>query len=171
MPHYLKIDIEGKDRVCIDALRGTKLPQYISAESECVGDSEVLTDEGAIEVLQLLRNIGYTRFKLVNQGNFQAVRPGVAARVFNRTVTSLAYGKLRMKGLCGIAEKFSDLGRIQAGGFKFVPNSSSGPWGEDIPGRWMSFEEAKPAYLRIRREFFSKPRSLYSFWYDWHATY
>jgi FkbM family methyltransferase len=39
IPNYLKIDIEGSDRLCVEALRGAKLPKYISAE-----DCGVLSD-------------------------------------------------------------------------------------------------------------------------------
>ena len=69
-PHYLKIDIEGNDRLCVDALRGMALPKYISVESECVGDSTVLSDQEAMAVLNSLRDVGYKRFKLIKQNTW-----------------------------------------------------------------------------------------------------
>src|SRR5262249_15891234 len=56
VPHYLKIDIQGNERLCVDALKGTRLPKYISVATENVGDATVLSDEEAVAGLDLLRN-------------------------------------------------------------------------------------------------------------------
>jgi FkbM family methyltransferase len=174
VPRYLKIDIEGNDRLCVEALiemqlPGMQFPAYISVESECVGDSEILAPERSLAMLELLQNAGYRRFKLVSQYDFSAVRSSASERFLMRVVNSLSRGKLRVPGLAGIAGGFSDSARIAALGFKFSPGSS-GPWGEDIPGDWMPFGTAKSAYLSERRAFFARAgRSPYSFWYDWHA--
>lgn len=62
-PYYMKIDIEGADRLCLEALRGAAaLPAYISMEAE-ISDPEALKRE-----LELLRRLGYRRFALVAQG-------------------------------------------------------------------------------------------------------
>jgi FkbM family methyltransferase len=170
VPHYLKIDIEGRDHVCVDGLRGTTtLPTYISVESECVGDGQTLSEEQVTEMLSRLRNIGYRRFKLVAQGTWTSVRPGYTSQLLLRLATSATRGRLRIKGLSTLAYRFTDAARLAPLGYHFAQNSS-GPWGEDIPGRWMTYEEAQSAYLRERRAhfaWFKKPG--YSFWYDWHA--
>jgi len=171
VPHYLKIDIEGNDRLCIDALNGTGIPKYISVESECFGDSVVVSDEKAVAMLELLRDIGYRRFKLVNQWMWISERPNRAAHFCVRLVNGVAYGRLRVRGLSGIAKKFTDSERIKRKmGFSFS-SGSSGPWGDDVPGGWVTFEKANSMYLRARHSYFSRKRPLYSFWYDWHATY
>jgi FkbM family methyltransferase len=169
VPHYLKIDIEGNDRYCVEALAGTALPKHISVESECAGDSADLPEQQALEMLEALRDVGYKRFKLVNQGGWSAVRPSAMARFSLRLATSVARGRLRAAGLARVANRFTDTARIAALGFRFPPGSS-GPWGDDIPGAWMGFEKARSLYLHVRRSFFAQP-SLSSFWYDWHATY
>ena len=167
VPHYLKIDIEGNDSLCVNALGGGSLPKYLSVESECVGDSAVLSEEEAVGMLSLLRDLGYTRFKLVNQCGWIPVRTGL-----KHFCLGLVNGatQRRPEWLAGIAEKFTDRARIANLRFQFT-HGSSGPWGEDIPGDWMNFEKARSTYLRERRSFFSIERPLYSFWYDWHATY
>lgn len=170
VPHYLKIDIEGNDNLCVRALSGTRLPKYISVESECAGDSDVLSDEKATEMLELLRDVGYKRFKLVNQSGWTPVRPTFASCFCMRLVTMAAQGRLRVRGLSRIAERLTDSARIAALGFEFS-SGGSGPWGDDIPGGWMTFEKARSTYLRTRLIHFSRPRPLYSFWYDWHATH
>ena len=167
VPHYLKIDIEGNDRLCVDALRGITLPKYVSVESG-VGDSEVGSGGDAMPMLELLRDIGYRRFKLVKQGEWSYVRSNTIARLWVRFVTSAARGRFRVKGLSEIADRFTDSTRIAAAlGFSFSP-ISSGPWGDDIPGAWMTFEKARSIYLRETRSTFSRDRG---YWYDWHATY
>ena len=85
-------------------------------------------------------------------------------------MTSAARGRLQIKGVSSIAGRFTDLARIAPLGFRF-PSGSSGPWGDDIPGAWLTFADAKSVYLRERRAYFRSKRPLYSFWYDWHATY
>jgi hypothetical protein len=56
------------------------------------------------------------------------------------------------------------------------PEGSSGPFGEQLLGVWMSYAEANKALLRHRSDFFSLPAKLnmnknYDFWCDWHATF
>jgi FkbM family methyltransferase len=159
VPHYLKVDIEGSDKLCVDALKGGTLPKYISVESE--------EETGAI--LESLRDVGYRRFKLVDQYDWLPVRPR-AARFCARLINSAAHGRLRAIGLSHIAQKFTDQARMAALGFSFSPGCS-GPWGDDVPGGWMTLNQAKSLYLRNRRSLSSREQPLYFFWYDWHATY
>lgn len=169
VPHYLKIDIEANDRLCIEALRGTELPKYLSVESECFGDAVSPSEADSVEMLMLLRDAGYKRFKLVNQCGWLPVRPRGLNRFCNGLVNGAA--QRRPRWLAGIAAKFTDPARIANLGFDFA-HGASGPWGEDIPGGWMTFKEARSTYLRERESFFSvEGRPVYSFWYDWHATY
>jgi FkbM family methyltransferase len=155
VPYYLKIDIEGNDKLCVEALKGGMPPKYISAESE-----------GTEAILELLRDVGYKRFKLVDQYGLCPIRPR-AARFRARLIASLAHGRLRAIGLSRIAQKLTDEARIASLGFSFSPGCS-GPWGDDIPGGWMKFQEAKDTYLKKRN---SLGVAANSFWCDWHATY
>jgi FkbM family methyltransferase len=171
IPHYLKIDIEGNDRLCVEALRGTELPRYISMEAECLGGSQVLSEDQAAATLELLREIGYRQFKLVNQNGWIPVGPNRAAYFVRHLVQSAARGRLRMRGLSKIAYRLSVPGRIAAASGFVLGHGSSGPWGDEISGDWMSFEKAKSVYLRARNLHFRRRVSPFSFWYDWHATY
>lgn len=65
VPYYLKIDIEGNDVVAVRQLNGIR-PQFISCESECVGDRPI-SEEEKYQVLNALAEAGYTKFKFVNQ--------------------------------------------------------------------------------------------------------
>jgi FkbM family methyltransferase len=64
IPYYLKIDVEGADRLPLEELRTTPdRPQYVSLESEKV-DFEALRGE-----LELLSSLGYRKFKVVQQAD------------------------------------------------------------------------------------------------------
>lgn len=62
IPHYLKIDIEGMDTVCLRAfLNSPGKPNYISIESEKIDFSALL------EEFQIFEKLGYQSFKAVQQ--------------------------------------------------------------------------------------------------------
>ena len=62
IPHYLKIDIEGMDVVCLRALiQFEQKPDYVSIESEKVSFDKLVKE------LNLLTQLGYTRFKAIQQ--------------------------------------------------------------------------------------------------------
>lgn len=165
IPHYLKIDIEGNDKLCVNALEQTRLPKFISVEADCASDAITISEVQDVSMLDLLRAAGYKRFKLVDQARgWRAARRNVFTNFCIRLAESSASGRLRVRGMDRVSERFTDSRRIAALGFPFSPGSS-GPWGDDVPGSWMSFEQARRVYLRER----SARRS--SFWYDWHATY
>jgi len=62
VPHYLKIDIEGADMVCVEALAAmAERPDYLSIESD-------KTDFAAlVHELELLYALGYRRFAAIQQ--------------------------------------------------------------------------------------------------------
>lgn len=61
-PHYLKIDIEGADMLCVNALFEAKCrPKYISIESTKTSWRALLNEFDTLE------RLGYTRFKVVDQ--------------------------------------------------------------------------------------------------------
>lgn len=61
MPYYMKIDIEGSDTICLDALRDfDERPSFVSVEC-------ATTFEGVFEELSKLHELGYRRFNLVAQ--------------------------------------------------------------------------------------------------------
>lgn len=63
MPYYLKVDIEGADRLCIEALASfDERPKYVSIESEGSRWRDLLAEFDALE------RLGYRRFQVVRQG-------------------------------------------------------------------------------------------------------
>jgi FkbM family methyltransferase len=62
VPYFMKIDIEGCDLVCLNALCGFKeRPTYISIESDKTSFKNIERE------IELLAELGYTSFKAVNQ--------------------------------------------------------------------------------------------------------
>jgi FkbM family methyltransferase len=62
VPHYLKIDIEGADMLCVESLLSeTDRPDFVSFETDRKTISALRSD------LSLLMRLGYRRFQLVDQ--------------------------------------------------------------------------------------------------------
>jgi len=62
IPYYLKIDIEGVDHLCLQALLSQKTrPAFISIEAD------LTSFDKACAQLTLLWNLGYHQFKIINQ--------------------------------------------------------------------------------------------------------
>ncbi len=62
MPYYMKVDIEGRDLLCLEALRAfAERPKYLSIEASKTDIDEVCAE------LDLLRALGYRDFKVVPQ--------------------------------------------------------------------------------------------------------
>ena len=172
VPEYLKIDIEGFDSLCVADLDRRRLPRFISVESECVGDGVTLADSEATAMLTLLRDAGYTRFRLVSQDEFRAVSYPDRWRALRRLIDSAAYGKLRRLRLTAIAKPLAYQSRLLARNQYQFACGGTGPWGPGLPGRWVDYETARTMYLALREEYFrNSAAKTYSFWYDWHATY
>jgi FkbM family methyltransferase len=62
VPYYLKVDIEGHDFQCIESLRSCAIkPKYVSVENGNGG------------LLECLRELGYDRFKFINQSKVAVI--------------------------------------------------------------------------------------------------
>ncbi|HEY1546098.1 MAG TPA: FkbM family methyltransferase [Xanthobacteraceae bacterium] len=62
MPYYMKVDIEGRDLLCLEALRAfNDRPKYLSIEASKTDVTEVRAE------LDLMRALGYRDFKVVPQ--------------------------------------------------------------------------------------------------------
>lgn len=69
IPYYLKVDIEGSDDLCVEALRAfDDRPRYISVEAALTSMEEARSQ------LDLLAELGYDQFKIVNQALNRGIR-------------------------------------------------------------------------------------------------
>ncbi len=139
VPYYLKVDIEGFDYLVLkDIPEGDIKPKYVSFEA---------TEASWIDIV---RDKGYTKFKLINQLSYKDV--------------NLKKEKSR-SWLFTLQVKQS----IQKY-FPFVPfkhkKGATGPFGEHLEGKWLSYDEI----MYIYNEFHDKKYNRFS-WFDVHATY
>lgn len=164
VPYYLKIDIETFDRHCVAALDPKALPQYISCE---------LSETEQIEELAAL---GYDAFKLVWQRYHRPVldETRTLSAWFRATIEPIPPLPLIMRNYRSLHDRSTRAGRRllhkwglfgpeNRWGWKF-PHGSSGPFGEDAPGRWIDRDEALYRWLAIRKALGT------SHWVDVHAT-
>jgi FkbM family methyltransferase len=69
VPYYLKIDIEGVDNLCLQALLTQESrPKFISIEAE------LTSFDDAFNQLALLWQLGYRSFKIINQSNNHKIK-------------------------------------------------------------------------------------------------
>jgi hypothetical protein len=137
------MDIEGAEPYCLKHLPPTQLPQYVSLEAE------------DLQWLAHLQQLGYSEFKIVDQMRHNSMFPDFAnTTVFSRSA----------KQICWYADRVKN--RLRRSAF---PRGSSGPFGEQTPGEWQSFEEVASNWLQMRLGHYkSGTLNRYS-WFDFHA--
>jgi FkbM family methyltransferase len=62
-PYFIKIDIEGADRLCVEGLTPETRPDFLSIEIH----------DGPDPTLPTLRRLGYSRFKIIDQRSFREI--------------------------------------------------------------------------------------------------
>lgn len=170
VPYYLKIDIEGHDKYCIYALDPSDLPQYVSFEADNHGD---------FEMLDVLYEKGYRKFQLINQNTFEPVTIPYEStwntdkmtgkdrfylkvmydkNIFWKVIRKLK-GKEFFKNILSPSKNLT----YQIG--------SSGPFGDDLEGPWLSYEEIKRLYIESYRDYErTASNNSYGYWADIHAS-
>jgi FkbM family methyltransferase len=178
IPLYMKIDIEGNDIVCCDQLSTGAKPHYISVEMS------------RVELLLKLRDLGYDRFKLINQLDLQPIESRdielhvhVLRSIHRFANSRLADRKLsRRVGRAGaakvlqLAHAFGAWEVTQPFKSRLLPEwnfaegdtgTYSGTFGEDLPGEWLTWEEIAYLWHRDLREYQKMGRELCC---DLHAS-
>ena len=159
VPYFMKIDIEGYDSYCIDALETGRCPRYLSVEF-FRGDFE--------QMLSRLGQLGYRRFKIIEQENHTSGMPifphEKAARMLRKICRLFPVAGELMKSLPAWSKpnKYEFL-RPQP-----QQCGDSGPFGEDTQGPWRSIAEIRrlAGWLHSR----NVAIGLLESWYDLHAA-
>ena len=141
VPFYMKVDIEGADRMCVLGLTRDARPHFLSFEIG--GDFE--------ELMEHVQELGYTRFKIVDQVTFRelANQDSLYDRAIRRLVRYLGYAEPAL---------------IRRAGRFFIAGRSSGPLPPETDGRWY------PGAEIISRWRKAKSANALSGWYDLHAA-
>jgi len=139
-PYFLKVDIEGADRHCVLALTSDARPSFLSFE---IGPD---FDELMAHVI----DIGFNRFKIINQAGFRHIRNEdcLRDRVSRRAMHLLGYGNPTQVRRAG----------------RFFRSGSSGPVPWQSDGEWTD----RDRMLSFWRQYVDAGRD--SAWYDIHAT-
>jgi FkbM family methyltransferase len=141
VPEYLKVDIEGADRLCVLSLTSDKRPTFLSFE---VGDD-------VDELISHAEAIGYHRFKIISQISFRelANERSLYDRLKHRLTRYMGY---------------DDPVKIKRGGHFFAIGHSSGPVPWQSDGLWRSGSATRSRLCKAKAT-----NSLLD-WYDIHAT-
>lgn len=141
VPYYMKVDIEGADRLCVLGLTPKARPDYVSFE---IGDD-------VEELIAHAQTVGLTRFKIINQVCLRelAHERSFSDRAVLRLIRSLGYAQPRM---------------IRRDGRFFSAGLCSGPVPWKTDGRWYTGTET------ISRWRTAKVVNAGSAWYDIHAS-
>jgi FkbM family methyltransferase len=160
VPHYMKVDIEGYDSYCIDALETGCLPRYLSVEF-FRGDFE--------HMLSRLAQLGYRRFKMIEQENHTSGMPIFpherATRIIRKVCRRFRIARALIQSLPAWAKP----NKCE---FLRPPSprcGDSGPFGEETHGRWRSFTE-----IRLLANWLHSNNAaigLLESWYDLHAAF
>jgi FkbM family methyltransferase len=145
IPHYLKIDIEGADLLCVDALAAiAEPPKYVSIEFE-----ESIT--GFQDAVQRLRKAGYRKFQIVDQARVPSQEPprparegGVASHRFILGATGLFGKELPAPWVGQIGAVGSFLGIYLSN--KLYGLSKTMPWLRPLTPREPSWHDIHASY-------------------------
>ena len=148
VPDYMKIDIEGNDRVCIANLTNAAAPPYISIEMDHVRGGEDI---------QSLASLGYRHFKVICQNNawHQVTTRNLW---FYERGGNTPISRVVRRGRSEIAARLH--------GREF---GESGPWGEKTSGSWNSVDHACAVWRSLHdldRRFGAQGAG---WWFDVHA--
>lgn len=167
-PFYCKIDIEGNDILALRTIEySDEKPLYISVETECLGENETVAAGKELETLDCLYQLGYRRFKLVDQQTLTVLSK--RDFYFNtpeshwtaQTAINCRYAKEQLELSPNRQNlKFTD----------FFPGSS-GPFGEELAGRWYGYKLAREILKKHRRDKMQLGGPEWTFWCDWHAAF
>jgi len=176
VPFYLKIDIQGNDALCVEALDSGAVPKFLSIEF-------ALWDA---PLMGLLHKRGFKRFKIISQTYFlpmqlpplpeadliqRAQRLSQSSNIFIRVFRRLGGRRwLNRQAANARALRTYD-------GWTFPPGNS-GPFGDDLRGRWLSHDELRataqeflclPPEVRRTLAWASPGLGANPFWADLHA--
>ena len=166
VPFYCKVDIEGYDAIAVSTLKDTGLlPDYVSVETECIGEHETVDEKTILQTLDTPRGIGYNQFKLVDQTTLDTLELDIP-------FYGSGWDKLhRLKNKYVHYNLIKD--RKKGFSYDFFYTGATGHFGESLGGKkWYHYEDAKNLILQHRAQYFDryqKQNRNFTFWCDWHA--
>jgi len=153
-PHYAKIDIEGNDRFCLQDLETGHLPDFISVE---------MSHGDAGQDIDRLAGVGYVQFKCIRQNDFLSMTPGnTGLECIKRRILAALSGGVGRRINRWRFKKPAD------GTWRF-PGGSSGMFGDDLAGEWLSASEVTAVWWKLRDVDRRLASGGLGEWFDIHA--
>ena len=165
VPYYLKVDLEGYDELCARALIGApEVPPFVSMELFMADD---------VALLESLRAAGYRRFKLIHGVSFTQSEPIFRHEMGARLLRKLSRRAPAFKRILQKAPGFLRPQKDEFDSFREnldypFPEGCTGPFAEETPGPWRSYEETQRKAAKLKGKFQKDPAQ--SLWYDIHAA-
>jgi FkbM family methyltransferase len=144
---YMKIDIEGYDRVCLEGLTHSTAPKYISIELDHFqGDQDI----------RRLFELGYRNFKVISQNNSWRQVTMENIRYYNQLANRRLVPRCRRRlrratTICLTGRRIGE----------------SGPWGDTTSGSWHSVDHAHSVWWFLHE--LDERLGTSGGWYDIHA--
>jgi FkbM family methyltransferase len=173
VPHFCKIDIQGNDLLCLEGFKSHNIPKYLSIEFNDLN----------LGHLDMVAALGYSLFKCISQATFVPMQfPPVSeqatieraesillSRKFRHRVFRKLGGRSRLEKQFRIARHYRDWA---------FPLQSSGGFGDQTLGRWLTYDEMKQTVKEFLRRHEAGEKSVFwstdkswVIWADLHAQY
>jgi FkbM family methyltransferase len=150
IPFYMKIDIERADHFCLQAIDRDDPPEFLSFE------------KGSLEDLLTARSKGYSRFKIIDQEDFNQIRFTNEGR-FGQTIARYIS---RVKGRL---DRLLSGRRVNSLAPPAYAYGSSGPFGEETDGPWQSMEQVAFTWLAFDLGYIERLDPILNDWFDIHC--
>ncbi|MFP6905602.1 MAG: FkbM family methyltransferase [Verrucomicrobiota bacterium] len=162
-PYFMKIDIEGNDQLCLDALHKAPRPEFISVE--CSG----------VDFIRQLYKEGYRKFKMIDQQTFCPLRRPLVFRhrwhhFLNRRLKDFSLGS---RGLIKLARRKrvdAWVHRLRSQDGWYFNEGCSGPFAEGTYGEWQSMKTVSANINYFTRHLARRSENPYQYWFDLHAA-
>jgi len=147
-PDYMKIDIEGNDRICISGLTIATAPRYVSIEMDhSAGEQD----------LHILARLGYQGFKVICQNNSWHQVTARNIGFYEWLPDHLIIRRLR---------------KLRAAPSRLLAGrryGESGPWGEKTSGAWHSVDHTHSVWRSLHELDERQGTHGLGWWFDIHA--
>ena len=163
VPHYLKIDIEGHDHLCLEALDENELPAFLSVESN------------SVETVETLDTLGFQGFKSIDQQSLHPLTQPLMSghvkyhRTLNRQRDFSFLSRVIIKLTGGHQRLEKDLNTIRSQGDWIFEDGCSGGFGDETPGVWQTKKEVCDNISFYEAYYKKRANNTYQYWYDLHA--
>jgi FkbM family methyltransferase len=164
-PFFMKVDIEGADFQALHSLTSAAAPAYVSVELNC-GDP----------ILERLIELEYSAFKLVSGETYRPTYPIFDHETGWRLLRKIGrIAPFIRAGIGSLPERFRPKSEYDPPG-KYSPDGypfglySSGPFGEQAAGSWLTGAAALRWLESLKKEY-RRAGQESSLWVDVHARH